>query len=382
MSSSTSEARTENIERDVPRNRPPRRRWRLFIVPLVLILVVAAGIAVATGHLRLWGTTKQASPTSDVPVSTATVQKRTLISQTFVNGTLQFAGAYEVINHGTGTYTKLPDVGAQISQGDELYQIDGKPVYLMYGSTPLYRDLSKSMKGDDVRELNAELVALGYASKSVLDPNSNTFGTATYDAMIKLQKKLGLDQTGTLPVSQAVFLPVDAILVSKVTGVVGGAAQPGPVIDATSTARMVSVDLDTAQLSLIKVGDAVTITLPNLKNTAGTVSAIGRIATKHDSGSPTINVSIQLSNPTDSGQLDQAPVQVAIVSSRLPDALAVPVNALLAEANGGFAVEVVQSDNTRKLYPVTLGMFDDSAGIVQIISDQVQAGQKIVVPNQ
>jgi multidrug efflux pump subunit AcrA (membrane-fusion protein) len=151
-------------------------------------------------------------------------------------------------------------------------------------------------------------------------------------------------------------------------------------MEATSTGRHVTVALDAAQVSSIKAGDKVTVTLPNLKNTTGMVASVGTVAKKDASGSPTINVDIQLSKPGETGRLDQAPVQVAIVSASVDNVLAVPVNALLALSGGGYAIEVVQADNTHKLFPVTLGLFDDSAGMVQITGAGVTPGQKIVVP--
>jgi peptidoglycan hydrolase-like protein with peptidoglycan-binding domain len=377
---STTSRQLQEEQAPVVSRKKPRRRWRRLIIVVVLVLV--AGVTVVVVTMRIGFTTDAGvnPATSNASVATATVEQRTLIAQTRVNGTLGFATKFEVFNKADGTLTGIPSPGQQIAHGNELYRVDGKPVYLLRGSVPVYRELSRSMKGDDVRQLNTELVALGYADKRVLDPNSNTFSAQTYAALRKLQKKFGLTQTGTLPVGQAVFLPSDTIQVSKVNGSIGGPAQPGVIIEGTSTGRIVTVALEPSKAIAIRVDDEVTVTLPNLKSTPGKVTAIGAIATKNDSGSSTVDVSVMLLKPEETGQLDQAPVQVAITSASEPNALAVPVSALLAQAGGGYALEVIEDNDVRKLYPVTLGLFDDSAGMVQVKGQGVRAGQRIVVP--
>jgi multidrug efflux pump subunit AcrA (membrane-fusion protein) len=76
---------------------------------------------------------------------------------------------------------------------------------------------------------------------------------------------------------------------------------------------------------------------------------------------------------------DQAPVQVAITTDRVPDALVVPVAALLAETGGGYAVEVVGQGGRDHLVPVSLGLFDDADGLVQVSGSGLAAGQRVVV---
>ena len=89
---------------------------------------------------------------------------------------------YSVINQASGTYTELPVPGQVISQGQVLYRVNDSPVVLLYGSTPAYRTLSAGATGADVAELNADLVALGYATSAQLSPTSASFGSATTTA--------------------------------------------------------------------------------------------------------------------------------------------------------------------------------------------------------
>jgi multidrug efflux pump subunit AcrA (membrane-fusion protein) len=73
-------------------------------------------------------------------------------------------------------------------------------------------------------------------------------------------------------------------------------------------------------------------------------------------------------------------VQVQISTRGVPHALIVPVTALLAQAGGAYAVEIVDANRRHHLVPVTIGMFDDADGLVQI-SGAVSAGEQVVVPS-
>jgi multidrug efflux pump subunit AcrA (membrane-fusion protein) len=96
--------------------------------------------------------------------------------------------------------------------------------------------------------------------------------------------------------------------------------------------------------------------------------------------SPTITV---LVDPTDSaatGTWDEAPVNVTVTTGSVSNVLVVPVDALLVKSGGTYAVEVVGADGARHLVPVTLGLFDDADGLVQVSGSELSAGQRVVVP--
>jgi hypothetical protein len=60
--------------------------------------------------------------------------------------------------------------------------------------------------------------------------------------------------------------------------------------------------------------------------------------------------------------------------------LVVPVDALLAQPGGASAVEVVGNDGVHHLVRVSLGLFDDADGLVQVSGSGLSAGQHVVVP--
>jgi len=92
-------------------------------------------------------------------------------------------------------------------------------------------------------------------------------------------------------------------------------------------------------------------------------------------------VDVTPSDPRATGTWDQAPVQVGITTDSVRDALVVPVTALLAQSGGGYFVEVIGAGtNSNHLVPVSLGLFDDADGLVQVTGSGLAAGQQVVVP--
>lgn len=402
-------------------NHGPRRRRSVIAIGVVVAL---AGIAAGLWAADPFTGAKAASPAASDPTSLATVTRQSLSSQTQVNAALGYNGSYTVVvplagaasqggslqggdgsqqasGQAEGTFTALPAVGQVVTQGQRLYSVSLSPAVLLYGPTPASRTLSEGLSGADVQQLNAALVALGDASKADLDPKSNYFSAATAAGVKKLQATLGVTQTGSLTLGQAVFLPT-AARVTSVSATLGAPAQPGsPVVQATSTTRAVIAQLDAAEQSEVTVGDIVSITLPNNQTTPGVVSTVGTVATTPSSGgsasagssgsgssgspggsggTPTIEVDITPTDPAATGALDQAPVTVTITTATVRNALVVPVDALLALSGGRFAVEVAGAAGVQQLVPVTLGLFDDADGLVQVTASDLSAGDRVVVP--
>jgi hypothetical protein len=237
------------------------------------------------------------------------------------------------------------------------------------------------MTGSDVAELNADLVALGYVTSAEIPSGTDDFTYWTKVGLEKLQGALGVSENGTLAPGQAVFEPT-AVRVTTISATLGAPAQAGqPELTVTSTARQVSIALNADQQSEVAVGDKVTITLPNNQTTPGVISSVGTVAAAgQNGGSPTITVLVNPTEPAATGTWDQAPVNVTITTGSVTNALVVPVDALLAQADGGYAVEVVGTDGIHRMVPVSLGLFDDADGLVQVTGISLTVGQQVVVP--
>jgi hypothetical protein len=277
-------------------------------------------------------------------------------------------------------YTMLPKVGQVVRRGEPLYAINGEPAFLLYGGVPASRAFMPGMSaGADVAELNRNL--RGYGA-----PSGDAFTAATTLAIERLQSGHHLPATGRLPLGSVVFEP-GAVRVTSVTPTEGSPVQAGAVLGISSTRRVVTIALDASQQTSVKVGDPVSITLPDNSTTPGHVSFVGTVATTPSSdqngggsSSPTIEVDVTPDHPAATGRLDQAPVDVSITTQTVQNVLAVPVNALLALAGGGYAVEEVGSTGVHQLVGVSVGLFDDAAGMVEVSGSGLAAGQRVVVP--
>jgi hypothetical protein len=395
--------------RAVTGHRSRRRGW---ILALAVVVVVAAGLggADAAGVFR---SPKPAVSNSGYATGTQAVTRGSLTEQTQENGTLGDAGSYTVVvpgssgsggsassssGSGTGTFTWLPSAGQTIRQGHAIYQVSRTPVVLLYGNVPAYRDLSEGMTGADVTELNTDLVKLGYATAAALGPRSgwDYFSGETAYALGLLQSHLGLTETGTLPLGQAVFLPGAIQVTGLGTGAVpgGSAAAGATVLTGSSLTPVVTIDLDASLQTEVAVGDKVSITLPDGSVTPGVISQISTAAapsssspsssTGSSSSTATITVLVSLTDPKAAGSLNQEPVEVTITTGSASNALIVPVDALLAQPvkgdgeAGGYAVEVT-GPGGHHLVKVTPGLFDDAAGTVQVTGN-LTTGQHVVVP--
>jgi peptidoglycan hydrolase-like protein with peptidoglycan-binding domain len=348
--------------------------------------MIAAGAT--CGVIALNGAKHATAAAAESPTNTATVERGTLSDVVSQYGTLTYrarpdGSPYAVINHARGTYTELPNGGDRVDCGAMLYRVNDNPVVLLCGSTPAYRSLSQGDSGPDVTELNANLVHLGYAARAQLDPTWGRFSSKTVSALKQLQSRLGEDQTGSLKLGQAVFLP-ESVRIARVTGELGASAQPGArVAQATSDALEVQVNLDPSQQGQVKQGDRAQITLPGNESVTGRVERLGRVAQiaagqDTTTSRATIPAYIGLDHPAQAHGLEQAPVQVEINTSGVENALSVPVTAIVGTSGGGFAVEVVRADTRRELVAVRLGLFDTAAGRVQVEGD-LREGDRVVV---
>jgi peptidoglycan hydrolase-like protein with peptidoglycan-binding domain len=363
-----------------------RKTWALAAAAVLVVATATVGVVVMSGAEQ--STSVAQAP----PANTGKVEKGTLSAMVSQDGILTYrarpdGSPYAVINQARGVYTELPENGDRVGCGGVPYRVDDKPVVLLCGTVPAYRDLHVGDAGQDVRQLNRNLHRLGYDADAHvhLRRGDDHFTPQTDKALEVLQHDTGLPVTGALSFGDAIFLS-EPVRIAKVTGALGGAAQPGaPVLKATSDKLHVQVNLEPSRQGEVKQGDHAQITLPGNTPVSGRVAGFGRVAqapagqgsTPADATIPTY---IDLDDPAKARGLDQAPVQVDITTEGVQRALSVPVTALVGKSGGGFAVEVARTGERRALVAVTVGLFDDAHGRVQVRGD-LREGDTVVVPS-
>ena len=358
---------------------------------MAVVGVVAVGAVAAVG-LGLLPTRSSAADgagtapgASTAPHSTATVATKTMTIEETLDGTIGYAGDRDVIGNLGGTLTWRADEGTVVVRGGRLYEVDGKNrAVLLYGNRPVWRALdADASDGTDILQLERNLKALGYTRKG--DDIDRHWDADTTRAVKRWQKAAGLPRDGRVDLGEVVFL-TGPIRVTERPVELGARVGPGAVVlSGTSDERAISVDLAADRADLVAEGDSVTVTLPDGSKTKGTITDEGTVATAGDDqpggsrGTPTITITVSLDDPKASAAYEAAPVEVSVVRETRSDVLAVPVNALVALLEGGYAVEREAPDGTTKLVRVDLGIFQDAW--VEVRGAGIAAGDAVVVPS-
>ncbi len=346
--------------------------------------VIAAGVTGVVATVALAGGTARPATSSPIRVGTATVRMTNLAATVLTSATMGYAPARPLTNQMTGTYTYLPTAGTTIGAGHILYRVDDQPVIAMRGRTPAWRPMAEGISGPDVRELQANLIALGFAS-GLLSAPTGYYDAATAEAVQRWQLAAGMLVTGQVGLGQVIFVP-EAVRVGILLAAPGRAASPGQEpYQVTTDRRIVSVPVNPT-LPPVTVGNRVSIVLPSQVRTPGRVTAIGPPSPgqgtggslAHGQGSAATTVlTVTPARPALTGTASGVPIEVALTVHSVRHVLAVPVSALLALSGGGYGIEVVTAAGRHHLVAVKAGTF--AGGLVQVSGAGIAAGATVVV---
>jgi hypothetical protein len=340
------------------------------------VLVVVAGAAAA--GVIVWARGAPAPPApraQTIAVDTVAVERTDLSTSRTLNGTLGYGPPRVVKGGREGVVTSLPRTGQVMKRNKVMFRVNDEPVPLFYGTPPLYRTLGQpGTTGRDVAMIRKNLRALGYATG--VQPRPERAGEATLTAeLIKAVKRwqhdIGMTDDGILDVGDLVVLP-SSVRIDSISAAVGDDAA-GPLLSVTRTAKVVTASVDAPEAASLKADAEVTLRMPDGAESPGRVTGVANVATTPDGqqpGSPQqIAVTIE---PGKAAKLDGGDVEIRVTGETREDVLAVPVNALLALREGGYALQ--RPDNT--LLPVETGLF--AMGMVEVSGDGVDEGLTVV----
>jgi peptidoglycan hydrolase-like protein with peptidoglycan-binding domain len=315
-------------------------------------------------------------------LSTARVTTGNLVSETRVPGTIQYADREAIASGLGGVVTELPAAGATLVAGSVAYRVDTRPVVVLGGSLPAWRDFASEMSdGDDVLQLEQNLTSFGFFTA---EPDRR-FTWDTNIAIRDWQKSLGLERTGVLERSMILFTDRD-LRVDAVQTRVGSEVGPGtPVLQVSSVRQVVELNVKSADRAIAVVGAPVTVSLPTGVSVDGVVesvaSPLSQPAADGTGGSAVVlPVRVSIADQEPLAGLALAGVTVGFAGAAGEDVLTVPVDALVPIDDTRFAVELPRKDpeDERRLLPVTVGAF--SSGVVAIAGDGIVDGLTVVVP--
>ena len=294
--------------------RDPLRTKRIFLAGLAVGVVAmsATGLAAA----RLIESPKQLAARSAAPAASAitgVARMRVLRDGVVLPGVVQAGKTVTVAAaapYRTVIVTKMPvKPGQKVSPGHVIAQVDGRPVILLRGKLPAYRDLRVGDTGPDVTQLQAALTGLGYSDYD----ESGYFGASTALAVETLfdhfgyrvplytprARKSPANPTGIrpppevyLPMSDVCFIPTASAIVVGATKAGNSLAAGQPVVRLATGPPYVTGLLSAHQVALARTGSAARIRAGNRRSTAGVLTGIAAIPAGPRSAQPRFPVTV------------------------------------------------------------------------------------------
>jgi membrane fusion protein, multidrug efflux system len=353
----------------------PGERGRRWWIPVTLLLLLGGGAL--AWYTILGGAEEAPDTTAAAELSFADVVVTDLTETSEYDGTLGRMEGDPVSVRLEGTVTGLPEEGRTLEQGDVVAWIDNQPVVLLYGDLPVWREMREDTEGPDVLQLENALTELGFNENEESMTVDETFSAATASVVETWQESIGAEDDGIVGIGEVVFSTAP-VRVSALQVSVGDQVGSGTPIFTTSSDEIeVSFDLPTFEADNVEVGAQVEVQLPDLSTTTGIVTEIATTAElSENGGDATFPVTVELDDPSVAEGIVDAPVTVAVITDQVRGVTAVPVEALVALTEGGYAVEVADGSGTR-LVAVEPGFFAE--GLVEI-SGEPSPGDKVVVP--
>ena len=343
---------------------------------------VAAGFlaAIVVAAVGGWTAGRQISTPAEIAALTAApepsailvpIERRVLTADVVTRGTGRYGAPRHVsvapspLAPSPAIVTHLPPIGTVVDEGEVLFEVSGRPVIVLEGTTPSYRDLGPGMSGDDVAQLEAALDRLGHEPGPVdgrYDRLTEAAVRSLYDAVGRQPAVVGARQLGEMvPAAAASYpesIPGPGVMVAaaeiyftpslplRVAEVSTGLGQPvdGPVLIVTDATVAVDGAVPVEQWGLISVGMPVRIDEPDLGiETSGVVALVAD--GPGTDGADGFHVHFEVSVAEAPASLVNASVRLTIpTESTTGEVLVVPVAALYLTAGGDSVIRVERGD--------------------------------------
>lgn len=295
-----------------------------------------------------------------------------------------------------GIVDSLAPVGSAVDTGTVLFTQAGWPVVASVGDVAalpvLARDLSLGVgSGADVEMLERVLAAGGFDASGALVVDDE-FDQATADAVLAWIASLGVPSDVTeaddvvVPAGTIVTVPAGLSVVATAMTAGEDVASDRPVMTLGAVTRLVEATVSVGD-SDFELGASVDVEFPDGTVLDGAVVDVDTVLTTEPNGDTgavaEIGVAVDGVVPALFEQFVEVPLDILVPGESALQTLAVPVSALVALAEGGYAVEVVVDAGgetaTTRLVAVETGLFAD--GLVAVDSDGLAEGDEVVVPS-
>lgn len=355
-------------------------RGKRVLVAVGSVVLATAGVAavVAAAGNDTDPATVTATSTAQ-PVETVTVTRQTLTETETIDGTAGHGTPVPLPIDAQGTVTWAPEQDDVLSGGDVAVRIDDRPVTLVDGDVPLYRELRRVRSnerdaagdklglqtGPDVTQLQRFLLDEGFDDDGHLEVD-DTFGASTERAVEDWQEAVGHPATGRVDRTQVIFIGGDLRVEEAPT-----VGQAFTQITVTTPSETITATANPTERSFFTEGTTVEIDAGG-QQLAGSVTGATRTTGQDGTTSYTLEITVE------DGALPEGieSVEVTATKTIATDVLTVPVRALLALSEGGWAVEV-STDTGTELAEVELGVVVDETAEITGIDE----GATVAVPS-
>jgi peptidoglycan hydrolase-like protein with peptidoglycan-binding domain len=268
--------------------------------------------------------------------------------------------------------TGMLDVGATAERGTVLYTADDQPVVALVGDLPAWRTLEQGVDdGADVRQLEENLAALGYADDLDVD---ETFTAETAAAVEAWEADLGrATPDGVVTIGEVVFLTEPGDVLGHDASVGDMLEAGSPVMTIGSEQRMVVADVDATDAGGWTPGSTVELEWADGTTSQGTVVGTGREVTD---GEVELTVAVGSEDAGADQRRSGAEAAVTLVDAHRDGVLAVPVSAIVDDG-GAPAVRVASADGPDRVVPVQTGLVAD--GWIEITAG-LDGGEEVRLP--
>lgn len=380
------------------------------------LLVVLAG-AVAVSSAATWVAVEQirspaeaaarTAPPAPAPILVPVVEQE-LSTRVVTRGTAHYGSPRKLrvtaspLKGAGRVVTTVPRDGTVVSAGEVVLTISGRPVFVLTGRQPSYRDLGPGMRGPDVRQLERGLRAFGLPQGAV----DGVYDASTEQAVVALYRRHGFaplraDEAGVaaarppearllpgavahagvqVPADEVVFVQDAPLRVTKLH-VQPGDAPAGPLATVTDSDVVVDGFVRVEQVDRLRTGGKVLVQEPALGiDTVGRVASIASRPGTH--GADGFHVFFEVAVPDPPRALVGASVRLEVpVRSTGTVRLTVPVAAVSLGPDGGARVQRAVRDGF-EFVPVETGFSADGYVAVEPRSGDLAAGDEVVVGYQ
>jgi RND family efflux transporter MFP subunit len=332
---------------------------------IIIVLAAVAGLAWLVWFKPAQHEEEEKKPDTEVAVHVGKITRATLRGYVTAYGMVEpeppgerpAAGARMAPSvAGVVTGVKCAE-GQRVEKGAVLFQLDSRAADVA---------ADKARKASEFAEKNFErqtklLQVEGTSQKTLLEAEQ---------ALAAARNELAAAQT------QQTLLQVQAPFSGTVTRV---NVKPGEAVDLTATLAelvdldrlVVSANVPSGELPALKTGQPAEVLAE--KSATPVRGAVVTISPQVDAKTGTATVRVAL--PANSGLRPGQLVTLRIVSEEHKDRLAVPIESLAKDAEGGTVIAVVQNDKAVQK-PVQAGLRD--GGLVEIEAEGLQADMTVV----